>query len=774
MTTMSDTRSWRPFVSGLRARRAGLYRMLAFALTAAAVASGIATAVALSDSGIDGTNIETIRILFLLDLAFVLVLGALVAIRLARLWAERRRGLAGSGLLVRMVVIFSLVAVTPAVLVAGFSVLFGGIGLQTWFSDQVRSAVLASDAVARSYLEEHRDSIKAEAFAMANDLNRDAPALMSDPRLFSHRLSLQANLRSLPEAVVFDSNARILARTPLSLSLELDLGLISGNDIERADRGQVAILDTGNDDRARALVKLFGFPDAYLVVGRFLDVDVLSHIEQTAQALSLYRGLEERREQLLFMFVLIFVVVTLLLLLAAVWTGLNLSGRISKPISALIIAADRIRRGDQGVRVEVSNSVEELDSLGRAFNRMTGQLETQRDSLVVANRQLDERRQFTEAVLSGVSAGVIGLDREGNINLPNRSASELLGVDLEAAIGTPLRDIAPEMAGLTEQAREFPDRTWEAEVTLMRDGRPATFFVRIVAERLRNAVVGFVATFDDITPLVAAQRTAAWADVARRVAHEIKNPLTPIQLAAERLNRRYGRQIEDDTETFKACVSTIVRRVEDIRRMVDEFTSFARMPRPDPKPENLSELLRQAVFMERTRSPGIRFDLHLPQEEVKLRCDGRQIAQALTNLLKNASEAIVEQRKEEGADQGRGAVAVFLERDHDSSLGRTVRVVIEDNGPGLPEDLLDRLTDPYVTTRAKGSGLGLAIVRKIMEDHGGDLILENRDGGGARVAIVFRSVDGPASSDGAEDAADGRSAEGPDADPAMAGARAEG
>ncbi len=745
MTTMSDGVA----TSTLSAadgspKRAGVYRILAFALTAAAVASGIATAVALSDSGTGGTSIETIRILFLLDLAFVLVLGALVTVRLMRLWAERRRGLAGSGLLVRMVVIFSLVAVTPAVLVAAFSVLFGGIGLQTWFSDQVRTAVLASNAVAQSYLKEHRQGIVAEAFAMANDLNRDAAELMSDPRLFSHRLSLQANLRSLPEALVFDSNGRVLARTPLSLSLELDLGLISGRDIDLADRGLVAMLATESEDRARALVRLAGFPDAYLVIGRFVDVDVLSHIEQTAQAVSIYKGLEERREGLLWMFVAIFAVMTLLLLLAAVWTGLTLSGQISKPVSDLIIAADRIRKGDLGVRVDTSHTVEELDTLGRAFNRMTGQLETQRHSLVVANRQLDERRQFTEAVLSGVSAGVIGLDRDGRINLPNRSASELLGTELEERIGAPLRDIAPEMGKLVDTARVSPDRTWESEIVIVRDGRPATFFVRIVAERLRNQVVGFVATFDDITPLVAAQRTAAWADVARRVAHEIKNPLTPIQLAAERLNRKYAGQIESERDTFKACVDTIVRRVEDIRRMVDEFSSFARMPRPDPKMENLSELLRQAVFLERTRSPRIRFELDLPRSEVKLRCDGRQIAQALTNLLKNAAEAISERGTDDDDSPVDGVIRAVLNQDRDPQGADRIRLVIEDDGPGLPDSLRDRLTEPYVTSRAGGTGLGLAIVRKIVEDHGAELIIENREKGGARVSIVFHGGDGAA------------------------------
>jgi two-component system nitrogen regulation sensor histidine kinase NtrY len=359
----------------------------------------------------------------------------------------------------------------------------------------------------------------------------------------------------------------------------------------------------------------------------------------------------------------------------------------------------------------------------------------------LANRDLDERRRFTETVLSGVSAGVIGLDDEALINLPNRSASVLLDTNLEEAVGLPLADVVPEMASFLADAVGRPDRQHESEIRLVREGRPRTLIVRIVAEKLDGDVIGYVVTFDDVTALVSAQRTAAWADVARRIAHEIKNPLTPIQLASERLKRKYLREIKSDPDTFAACTETIVRQVEDIGRMVDEFSSFARMPRPDLKTENLSNLVQQAVFLERNRMADIDFEVVLPDEPVRLRCDNRQIAQALTNILKNAAEAIVGREAEAEETLPPGKVKVVVRREGADGEAKRIVVVVEDNGKGLPDEDRDRLTEPYVTTRTKGTGLGLAIVKKIMEDHNADLVLEDGDDGGARVSLIFYAVD---------------------------------
>ena len=404
--------------------------------------------------------------------------------------------------------------------------------------------------------------------------------------------------------------------------------------------------------------------------------------------------------------------------------------------SALIDAAEKVRGGDLSARVDAEAASDELRSLSRAFNRMVSQLGAQRHDLMEVNSELDERRRFTEAVLAGVSAGVIGLDLNGAVELPNRSAMEFLEQESVDLIGKSLGDVVPEMAELMEAAKRRPDRSVQDEMTLHRGGRTRTLLVRISAEsNADSAVTGYVVTFDDITELASAQRKAAWADVARRIAHEIKNPLTPIQLSAERLKRKYLKQITSDPETFVTCTDTIIRQVGDIGRMVDEFSSFARMPAPVIKSENLGEILRQSLFMARTGYPKVSFQAEIPKESLPIDCDGRLIGQAMTNLLKNAVEAI---DGREGEDLAPGLITLAVVR-----RGSELDVVIDDNGKGLPAEQRDRLTEPYVTTRAKGTGLGLAIVKKIMEDHGGELILEDHADGeaGARVRLIFRPTE---------------------------------
>jgi two-component system nitrogen regulation sensor histidine kinase NtrY len=359
---------------------------------------------------------------------------------------------------------------------------------------------------------------------------------------------------------------------------------------------------------------------------------------------------------------------------------------------------------------------------------MTHQLQSQQSELIEANRQLDQRRRFTETVLSGVSAGVIGLDQQGRINLPNRSASLLLGTDLDQHIGKDLTEVVPEMAGLYDEAERWPDRLAQAQVQIVRSGRAHVLLVRVAAERLEGEAKGYVVTFDDITDLQAAQRKAAWADVARRIAHEIKNPLTPIQLSAERLKRKYLKDIANDRETFAACTDTIIRHVGDIGRMVDEFSSFARMPAPVLRDEDLNEIVRQATFLQRAATPEIRVETELPATPQHLNCDSRQVAQALINLLKNAAESILSREGEVPP----GQITVRLGHEDED-----VVLSVEDNGRGLPSEGRERLIEPYVTTHAKGTGLGLAIVKKIMEDHHGELVLDDREGGGARVKLVF-------------------------------------
>ena len=717
---------------GAWARRVGLERKLSAALLVAALLSGVATYLALTGAFGIAPEPRTILLLLLLNLVVLLLLGTVVARRLVALWLERRRGLAGARLHARLVLLFGLVAVTPAIVVAVFSALFLNLGMEAWFSNAVRTAVKDSLIVARAYLQEHQQSIGAEVLAMANDLRREGPLMLVNRQRFEQTMRMQSTLRSLSEAVIIDRNRQIIARAGYSLVLEFDPELPDWA-LQRARNGELVILASETEDRVRALVQLDPQADTFLYVGRLIDTRVLAHLDKTQGAVRIYERLEGQRSGLQITFALIFFVVALLLLFAAVWVALIFATQLVRPISNLVAATDRVRTGDLTARVPEGPTDDEIASLSRAFNRMTGQLEIQQNDLMNANSQLEERRHFIELVLSGVSAGVIALDGRGRIDLANRSASELLATDLGARIGTDLAKVVPELAGLVRAARRRTARTAGRQIDLVRDGTTRTLLVRVVAEHGETGLVGFVVTFDDVTALLAAQRKAAWADVARRIAHEIKNPLTPIQLSAERLKRRYLKEITSDPETFTACTDTIVRQVGDIGRMVDEFSSFARMPSPTMRDEDIVQLCRQAAFLQQGAHPAIVYEGVYPDDSVHVSCDGPQVSQALTNLLQNAADSIDGRDTTAAGEMPEGRVWLRVACEP----GRVV-VSVEDNGRGLPTRHRDRLTEPYVTTRAKGTGLGLAIVKKIMEDHGGDLILDDRAGGGAAARLVFQ------------------------------------
>jgi two-component system nitrogen regulation sensor histidine kinase NtrY len=721
-------RGTREFV--LWAGRVGLGRKLAFTLGIFALLSGIATILILRGFWPGAVAVHLDQAFLLLNFVLLLPLIAIVAWRLVQLWTERKRGLAGSRLHTRLVVLFSLVAVIPTVIVAIFSYLLFSFGVQAWFSERVHTAVTGSLAVAEAYLHEHQQTIRADVVGMANDLNRDANLLSLNPARFNEIVRAQAALRSLTEAIVFDRDGRLLARTGFSFALELQP--VPDWALAAARSGDVAVMTNDNDDRVRALVRLERFGDVFLYAGRFIDPAVINHTRQTQSAVEQYEQLEGQRSDYQIAFSIVFFAVGLLLLTGAVWVGLALATRMARPIASLVAAAERVRSGDLSARVPAGDSDEEFSSLSRAFNRMTHQLQSQQRELIEANRQLDQRRRFTETVLSGVSAGVIGLDQQGRINLPNRSASLLLGTDLEQFIGKDIAEVVPEMAGLIDEADRRPDRLAQSHVELVRSGRAHTLLVRVAAERMEGEAKGYVVTFDDITELQGAQRKAAWADVARRIAHEIKNPLTPIQLSAERLKRKYLKDITNDPETFAVCTDTIIRHVGDIGRMVDEFSSFARMPTPVLKDEDLNEIVRQVAFLQRAATPEIKVELHLSGAAPHLSCDSRQVAQGLLNLMKNAAESV---NSREG-DVPPGAITVYS-----SEQDGVVMLSVEDNGRGLPKEGRERLTEPYVTTHVKGTGLGLAIVKKIMEDHHGELVLDDREGGGACVKMVFHRTE---------------------------------
>ena len=700
------------------ATRIGLSRKLAFALSVGAVASGITTYGALTGSlSPEGTDPNTILVLLNIDLVLLLLLGALVAWRLVRLWIARRQGFAGARLQGRMVGMFSVVAVAPAIIVAVFSATFFNLGIQNWFNDRVRTALERSLAVSEAYLSDHRSFIRADILSMVAVLNRQPPALFDSPEALNRVIDALVVERSLAEAIITRGDGKVLARSKLSFVLEFDP--IENTALRRAAEGEVVIMTSDASDRVRALARIDAMIGAFLYVGRFVDSAVLNHMTRLTSAVSEYQYLESRRSGIQITFTLLYVTVALMLLFAAVWLGLMFSNWLIAPISALVGATQRVRDGDLTVRVDEGPDGDEIAVLSRAFNRMTGQLEEQRAELIDANEQIDNRRRFTEAVLYGVSAGVIGLDDVGRIFLPNRSALELLNCEADTLIGQRLETAVPEMAELLASLRQTHRPLIQGQVSLVRGGHACELLVRIGVQS--GDAGGYVVTFDDVTDLVQAQRVMAYTDVARRVAHEIKNPLTPIQLAAERLRRKFADDVDDAEQVFETCVDTIVRQVKAIRGMVDEFSDYARLPMPEFANENLAVLVAEAVALQRMAHPEITFNTAAPDSGVIIRCDASQASQAMTNLLQNAIDAI-EGRVAEGDEcLAPGRIDVTID---DSEIEHLV-VMVADNGRGLPDDLSQRarLTEPYVTTREVGTGLGLAIVKKIMEDHLGEVVL---------------------------------------------------
>ncbi len=707
-----------------------LGKALTLVLAALAFGIGLATFVFLARGSPFGLNPGVGVGLLLGNLSAVLLLGAVLAARLTRVWVERRRGSAGSRLHVRLVLLLGGVAVAPTIMVACFAVAFFHFGIQAWFNDPVRQAVNESLQVSRGYLEEHRNNIRSVALEMANDLTRAGQYLLADPSVFVEVLSVQTTLRGLTEAIIYDPlTGQVLAAAGLFAGMGVELPPASMT--QQAQGGDVAILAAGDGTRVQAVVRLDSTPPLMLMIGRPVDPQILEHMQRTEQAVAEYQRLDQNRSWLQIAFAWIFAIVALLVLMAAVLIGLVLANQIARPIGRLIHAAERVRGGDLHVRVAEAQTGDEVAGLSRAFNRMTGQLAAQRSELMDAYSQIDERRRFTETVLSGVSAGVIGLDASGRIELPNRAADELLGIDLLSAIGRELAEVVPEFAELLHEAAASPERARTAEIQHGPATRRRTLLVRIGADLSGGRTDGFVVTFDDITELQSAQRKAAWADVARRIAHEIKNPLTPIQLAAERLKRRFAREITSDPETFTQCADTIVRHVGDIGRMVDEFSAFARMPQPVIKPEDVGRIAREALVLQKAARPQIAWLTDIPEQGPVAPCDRTMLRHALTNLLQNAADAV--SMRQGPPDRQGGSIGLAVQ-----AYENDVRIIVTDDGVGLPQEDRARLTEPYVTHKPKGTGLGLAIVKKIMEDHGGRLTLDDRpDGPGAVAALVL-------------------------------------
>ena len=703
---------------------------LAFVVAILSVISGCVTYALLTGLTPYTPDHTALILVLLVNLTLVLTLAALIGWRFARLWATRRSGGAGAKLHTRLVAWFSAIAVVPAILVAIFAAVTLNLGLDAMFSGRVKEALGSAVNVAQVYVKEHEASI-------LGDIRYIADAIQRDPELFDADHHVRAGLlfaklgtatqnRGLQASYLLDGQGHVLG-TSKQQSLK-DPRPPTPSDFAQAREG--VVLDTPDNGTVTALVQLQSLNDAYLETVRVVDPKVFGYYLRTRAAVGEYNRLEQNRGEVSLAFALVYAIFSLMVLLAAIWSGLWAANRLVQPISNLIEAAEKVSEGDLSAQVHVERDDDELGTLGAAFNRMTQQLSAQRGDLMAANRLNETRRLFTETVLSGVSAGVVGIDSEGHITIVNRAAARLLNATPEDMEGQHHSQSVPELAPLILRAMGEPAGRASGEVIVKRAGSPRTLSVQVTSER--GSADGFVATFDDITDLVSAQRTAAWADVARRIAHEIKNPLTPIQLSAERLKRKYASEIITDPEVFQQCTDTIVRQVGDIGRMVDEFSSFARMPTPVMRRENAQELLQQALFLQRVANPQITFTTSGSRDTIHFEGDGRLISQALTNVLKNAGEGIAA-RIAKGDDEP-GKISIAVEPN-----GATFAYKITDNGIGLPPEHKHRLTEPYVTTRAKGTGLGLAIVRKIMEDHGGDIVLADAENGegGAEVTLTF-------------------------------------
>ena len=701
--------------------RPGSLLGLGFALAASLVGVAVWMASSAPVTGPVGPPSRAILIVLGFNLILIGALAIATVHRVFGLIAAQRSD-ASARLHLRFVAIFATAAVAPAIVVA---LVFGVLvnqSVDSWFSHRVSNVVEKSASVARSYLRSQNQSISENVAGMADGLNQSAAALQQRPIEFSHLLTLQASLSDFSAAYLIDRDGRILARAESNASPPYLAPPPSAFRI--ADTGDVDAPVFNSTDLIRAIYRLKGFRDAYLYVARPVEHGILTNLSEASGSLAAYRETAANRGRIESALELSYLETVFLLVVGAIWVGMAAANSISGPVARLIQAADRIAGGDLTARVTVGRGPEELGDLARSFNRMTGDLQTQQAELRQAGAEAETRRQFIDSVLSGVSAGVISLDAEGRISTANRQALVLLGLPVDGAQGEPLADAAPEFVDVVAEAAGYGGDA-EAEVDVVRDRDTRRLRVRASG----HADGGLVLTFDDITRLVTAQRNAAWRDVARRIAHEIKNPLTPIQLSAERLRRKYRKEITTDLDTFDRCTDTIIRQVAGIGRMVDEFSAFARMPSPKFERVDLAELLREAVFAQRVVDPDTEIDLTECLTEAPALCDERMIGQALTNVLKNAGEAIMARRLAEPSLKGRIHVKLV-------AVGDDLSFEVEDNGIGLPAKDRDRLIEPYVTTREKGTGLGLAIVTRIMEDHGGALkLFDATERPGARAVL---------------------------------------
>ncbi|MGA9300405.1 MAG: PAS domain-containing sensor histidine kinase [Bradyrhizobium sp.] len=692
-----------------------LMRLLAPIAIGLALVSALLTFVVLTGL----TRVEPTREVavsfILMNGATILVLVGIICREAWQVMQARRRGRAPARLHVQVVSLFSIMTVLPAVLVAIVANVTIERGLDRLFSGPTRQVIQNSQSIARAYLNEHAQLIRGDIIGMANDIAHARPLYDQDRQSFREFLTTSATSRNLPGAMLIDKDRHVLesAETGVPLAFAAPPAGFLNNVNE--NEPEIAVLPEEN--YVAALIRLRAFHDTFLYVARQLDPRVVEQVKQTDASVAEYAVMESRRLGVQVNFALIFAVIALTILMASILLGLNFANSLVTPIRRLMGAANLVSTGDLHVQVPVHRSEGDLAQLGETFNKMTQELRTQRDELVNASDLIDSRRRFIEAVLSSASAGIIGVDASGSVGILNRSAEKLIGHAESETLDHPLSDVLPELDEMMKTARESTQRLVQGQITINRDGHERNLSVRVTAEQTSQTRDSYIITLDDITELVSAQRTSAWADVARRIAHEIKNPLTPIQLSAERIRRKFGKSITEDKAVFEQCTDTIVRQVDDIRRMVDEFSRFARMPKPVIEGEDVADTVRQAVFLMRVGHPDVDIEAEIKEEPLRAKFDRRLISQALTNIIKNATEAI---EAVPAGELERGRIDVIATRENDDIV-----IDVIDNGIGLPKVSRARLLEPYVTTREKGTGLGLAIVGRVLEDHGGRIELHD-------------------------------------------------
>jgi two-component system nitrogen regulation sensor histidine kinase NtrY len=715
--------------------RAAGYVTVVLALTAAAV-----TFFVLMGLTPVAPNQSVVRVAMLANGGLVLLLALIVGWEIGRLVLARQRRRAAARLHIRIVTLFSAVAATPAILVAIVASVTLDRGLDNWFSTRTRAIIDNSVSIAQAYVEQQGQIVRTDLAGLKYEIERGRSLLIEDPDKFQDFLNNLARSQGVSGVSLVTADGEEVAR---ARSGSFDVDDVPPPPKEalqevQTTNGEPVLIAPGNGNYMGAIVRLTGYNDLYLYLARSVDPQVVRYVTMTTQQIGEYKTLEATRFGIQIAFGILYLGIAMVVLLSAIWVGIAFANQLVAPIRRLIDAAEKVSHGTLDIQVPVRRSEGDLAALGETFNTMTSKLRTQREELLSANEQIDSRRRFTEAVLSGVTAGVIGIDGEGRITIANRTALNLFGAKSETAVDRPIAEIIPAIGPVVEASLRSDRREHRDQVTIVRAGRERTLNVRVTTEQPSSGHRGYVITIDDITDLITAQRSSAWADVARRIAHEIKNPLTPIQLSAERLRRKFGKTIVDDRAVFDQCTDTIIRQVGDIGRMVDEFSSFARMPKPTFEVRNLSESIREAVFLLEVSHPDITFATNLPDEPLVGRFDTRQMAQALTNLVKNATEAIAAVPAERAS---RGSITV-----NGTLTDSSIVVDVIDNGIGLPSENRHRLVEPYMTTREKGTGLGLAIVTKIVEDHGGRIELldspEVATGGhGAMIRIVLPRAD---------------------------------